>query len=1374
MNKLMQSPGSMKIFASLLAISFLPGSAPAETKLKRVDSPALGGDQRYLAHVSTDKPIYREGEKVYLRSVLLHVADRTPYSDAASAFVTIKGPKGDQVFQTRSTLEDAVTGLAWEVPMGQAGGEYAVSVVYPQVGAPPAERKFDVRAYRAPRLKTQIKFLRDGYGPGDEAVATLSANRAEGGVPKNAEVTITARVDGVEIHRATAKVGAKGNCVARFKLPAEIERGEGTLAFAIKDGGAVETATKTIPILLQTLDLTFFPEGGEFVEGVPNRLYFEARTPAQKPADFSGVVLDSTGKEVAKLSTEHEGRGRVTLTPQKDQAYELRITKPSGIGKTFPLPKLGKSGIAIQAQADRFASDKPVVLSIASPVSEEFIVTLARNEEEVARESVELTGGQPKTVKLDALTGIEGVLIATVWDAAGKPLAERLVYREPSQSLNISITSDKKRYVPGDRVTLRIKTTNEKGEPTAGVVGMTATDDSVLEMIEKREQAPRLPVMVFLEKNVRELADAHVYLDPDNAQAPLALDLLLGTQGWRRFGFVDVPTFVKQHDKKARSVLAMRSLKERIPNSAAFDDLFLLAEAEVLNLDKSAFRELRLNNGLERNENKNVKARAPAPRPQPVAAARKAFKLEAKDIQAKRLAPDRLRELLLDRRERDMDGRRGLSMPQVIVREYAHALRPNRKPSDRIDFAETVYWHAGVKTNEATGEAVVSFYLSDSVTAFRVFADGFDSRGALGSSQTLVKSVQPFYLEPKLPLEVTMGDVIRTPLAFVNETKKALQPKTTITATEGLGNGGVGAFSLRSGQRARQIVELKIGEVTGDVDFVVNAKADGFADKVTRKLRIVPRGFPAEIGYGGLVEPDQGLEFPVSIPDSLVPGSIRTKIAVHPTPLASLSQALERLIREPSGCFEQTSSTTYPLVMAQQYFMSHQGVDPGLVQKSSEILERGYKRLIGFECSKNGYEWFGADPAHEALTAYGLLEFTDMSKVRQVDTAMLSRTRDWLFAARDSKGGFTRKRRALHTWIVDRDCSNGYITWAMLESGQSADSLRPEIETAVKAGLESENSYVVALAANIAALAKDQSGLTKLLGKLAEAQSDEGSVSGAKTSIVGSGGQALVIETTGLAMLAWLRDENFAPQVEKGIKWIVEQCKGGRYGSTQSTVLALRAIVEYDKSRATPKAPGSLQLYVDGRAAGNPIKFDEKTKGALEFIDIAEFLKPGERIVEIHMTGGSTMPYSFSVDYHDEMPATDEECDVDLAVRLSDAELTEGDVTEAKITVKNKLAEPIPAPIAIVGIPGGLEVRHDQLKELVKAGKIATYEVLGRDVVLYWRELAANQKLELPLSFVAEIPGSYIGPASRAYRYYTDEFKTWVAPVTVEIAAKDG
>ena len=56
-----------------------------------------------------------------------------------------------------------------------------------------------------------------------------------------------------------------------------------------------------------------------------------------------------------------------------------------------------------------------------------------------------------------------------------------------------------------------------------------------------------------------------------------------------------------------------------------------------------------------------------------------------------------------------------------------------------------------------------------------------------------------------------------------------------------------------------------------------------------------------------------------------------TEVAVYPTPLANLTKALERLIRDPHGCFEQTSSSTYPLVMAQQYFMSHTGVDPKLI-----------------------------------------------------------------------------------------------------------------------------------------------------------------------------------------------------------------------------------------------------------------------------------------------------------------------------------------------------------------------------------------------------------------------------------------------------------
>lgn len=98
--------------------------------------------------------------------------------------------------------------------------------------------------------------------------------------------------------------------------------------------------------------------------------------------------------------------------------------------------------------------------------------------------------------------------------------------------------------------------------------------------------------------------------------------------------------------------------------------------------------------------------------------------------------------------------------------------------------------------------------------------------------------------------------------------------------------------------------------------------------------------------------------------------------------MASLTQALEALIREPYGCFEQTSATVYPNIMAQQYFKTHSGVSPQLMEKSYKLLGTGLDKLRSFEVKgSGGYEWFGSEPAHEALTAYGLLEFVDMAQV---------------------------------------------------------------------------------------------------------------------------------------------------------------------------------------------------------------------------------------------------------------------------------------------------------------------------------------------------------------------------------------------------------
>ena len=50
--------------------------------------------------------------------------------------------------------------------------------------------------------------------------------------------------------------------------------------------------------------------------------------------------------------------------------------------------------------------------------------------------------------------------------------------------------------------------------------------------------------------------------------------------------------------------------------------------------------------------------------------------------------------------------------------------------------------------------------------------------------------------------------------------------------------------------------------------------------------------------------------------------------------------------------------------------------------------------------------------------------------------------------------------------------------------------------------------------------------------------------------------------------------------------------------------------------------------------------------------------------------------------------------------------------------------------------------------------------------------MATDAKVNIPISLVATVPGTYTAPASRAYLYYTDEHKQWVGGVTVTIKAK--
>ena len=89
--------------------------------------------------------------------------------------------------------------------------------------------------------------------------------------------------------------------------------------------------------------------------------------------------------------------------------------------------------------------------------------------------------------------------------------------------------------------------------------------------------------------------------------------------------------------------------------------------------------------------------------------------------------------------------------------------------------------------------------------------------------------------------------------------------------------------------------------------------------------------------------------------------------------------------------------------------------------------------------------------------------------------------------------------------------------------------------------------------------------------------------------------------------------------------------------------------------------------------------------------------------------------------------------------------------------------------MARVGFPGGLTFQTWQLKELKDKGLIAFYETQARSVFLYFRDMKPGEVKTIPLDLVARIPGTYTGPASTAYLYYSDDQKHWAEGTKVTV-----
>ncbi|MBU1896448.1 hypothetical protein KKB55_01600 [Myxococcota bacterium] len=1361
-------------------------------------------------YLQTDKPLYRPGETIWARGWDLKASTLEIHAPGAPNLrFALIDPKGAVALEAAAPAMLAQASL--ELPAGAMGGLYKVRVT--AFDGLTETREIVVSAYEPPRIKKKIDFVRKAYGPGDTVSATLELRRPTGEPLAELPLTAMIRLDGVDLPKVTLKTNAVGDALVEIKLPQEIQLGDGLLTVLVKDGGVTESISRRVPIVLRKVQLAFFPEGGGLVEGLESRVYFEAKDGLGKPADVEGVIIDDHGQRVARFSTHHQGLGRMRFTPNSGRTYHAEITRPVGLTERYSLPLPAADGCVLRAYDDLDGQLTPMRISLRCTTPQVVYLVAAQREEVIDLATVEVKAGAEAVVYLDDKGQRMGVTRVTAMDLALNPLAERVIFRHRRAQLQISITPDQPRYTPRAPVALKIETKTPSGQPVAADLAVTVVDDTALSFADDKT-GHILSAVLLAPEIPGKVEEPNFYFDLTEEKSALALDLLMGARGWRRFDWAPVlnpapppdpfdgmvaegERFLKRGalrpdgaEEKAgppRRRPAPPKAKAKLARAEPMMDAVAVAEAPAPQPVKAPKRkEEKRADRAKGEDNKNHVARRQL-------AQAKAAELEEEasppaamgDMAKMDMAEDKpvlMGGLMADEDAFDV-GAGGKGRGQKIAREQGVgrvvAVAPVRvfpipvyKPEHtgpRADFRETIFWSPAVRTDEK-GQATVTFPTSDAITSFRAIAEGVGARH-VGRQDKVFKSSLPFSMSAKLPLAVSEGDLIELPLTLSNEVDRALPLTLNATFGDGLrvtdSPKGPGE-ALAPQAREALFYGLKVEALRGEVEIAVQAEAGGLKDQLTRRLSVEPLGFPQEINASGVLVKEETRRLEIADP---LKGTLTAEARFYASPTSSLIAGIEGLIREPHGCFEQTSATHYPNVMVMQYLATQKTRDPALVKRINTLLDQGYKRLISFEAKRKGYEWFGRDPGHEALTAYGLLEFSDMRGLYPVDEAMIKRTVAWLKAREDGAGGFKRNKDALDTFgKASPETTNAYVRWAIAEAGLAED-FSAAMEAQAKLATRTQDPYLLALAINTLSRLPQRRPLAKeAAARLLKLQDKEGAWPGARESVTRSGGINLKIETTALAMLALMSVEAGHQEVQEAVKWLRGQRGGfGQWGATQATVLALKAMTVYNIKMTATQAPGAVTLIVNGVEVATQ-RYEAGAKAPVHFEGFGKYLTAGDNTIQLKREGaGAPLPYSLVVSYRSLTPATAEDGAIGIETHLEREAVSMGESVRLVTTLTNRTQADQPMTLARVGLPGGLAFQNWQLKDLQERGEIAFFETRPREVVIYLDGLKAGEVKAIPLDLEARIPGVYTGPASNGYLYYTPDKRRWAPGLKVKV-----
>jgi hypothetical protein len=352
-------------------------------------------------------------------------------------------------------------------------------------------------------------------------------------------VTYNVQLDFRTVLKGKGVTDDSGNLSISFSNPQPASLKSGLITTSITTD-IKKVVVKTVPIKATSsnVDVQFFPESGDLVNGIRSKVAFKAVAADGLGVDIKGSVFNSSNVEVAKITTQHLGMGAFMLFPESGKTYTAKVTFPDGSSKNIDLPKTSDQGFVLNVN-----NNDPEYINLRVAVGNETfklkqntdIMVVGQSAGDVYYTAKSKLESQTFSARIPKSRFPSGIAQFTLFTQEGEPLNERIIFIQNPDQLKIDISSAATTS-PRQNVKVDFTALNKAKAPVVGSFSVAVTNETKMPVNEDKEST--ILSNLLLTSDIKGyIEQPGYYFAHPNEKTQADLDVLMLTQGYHRFAW---------------------------------------------------------------------------------------------------------------------------------------------------------------------------------------------------------------------------------------------------------------------------------------------------------------------------------------------------------------------------------------------------------------------------------------------------------------------------------------------------------------------------------------------------------------------------------------------------------------------------------------------------------------------------------------------------------------------------------------------------------------------------------------------------------------------------------------------------------------------